>query len=45
MDADNIASMFMPNPKDEKIKALEKQLSSVKAELEACRSESRKKKK
>jgi hypothetical protein len=43
MDADNIQSMFMPNPKDEKIKGLEKQLASVKAELEACRSEAKKK--
>ena len=42
MDADNITSMFMPNPKDEKIKGLERQLASVKAELEACRSQAKK---
>ena len=38
MPSDKIQSMFMPNPKDMKIAALEEQLSAVKAELEACRS-------
>jgi hypothetical protein len=43
MKGTEIQSMFMPNPKDEKIKGLEKQLAAVKAELEACRSEAKKK--
>ena len=37
MDADNIESMFMPNPKDVRIDALEGELKSVRAELEACK--------
>ena len=36
MPGDQIQSMFMPNPKDVKIAALEKQLASAKAELADC---------
>ncbi len=36
MDADNIASMFMPNPKDVRIAQLEEELTSARAKLEAC---------
>jgi len=35
MDADNITSMFMPNPKDVRIAQLEEELTSARAELEA----------
>ena len=38
MPADNIQSVFMPNPRDVRIAALEKELSALKAELDACRS-------
>ena len=36
MPANEIQSMFMPNPKDVKIASLEKQLGEVQAKLDAC---------
>ena len=36
MDADNMTSMFMLNPKDVRIAQLEEELSSTRAELDAC---------
>lgn len=37
MPADQIQSMFMPNPKDVKIGKLEAEVANLKAELEECR--------